>query len=202
MSDEKEEIQSQNDKVSLMATAESTDAGIMIRYEVRNMSDHPLLLWDRMIGYNDNGQYIDPGAAYVFFEEPRTIRIVAAPLPLPESRDIGRKEIPYAREIPPNSSLSGEIRLPSPISEFSPYFEPPGEENQETKECEELRLLVGWTEKRTGMNISERIVGGEKVLAIRGAWEKPYQLVAERIIPLKTSLVTYTSEFERQMPLQ
>jgi hypothetical protein len=65
-----------------------------------------------------------------------------------------------------------------------------------------VRLLIGWTPPKPGMRIDERIVGGEKVYAIRGGWEAPYQNVLEEMLPVNVDLLTYTTTFERQMPLQ
>jgi len=202
MTDEKNITEANIKTVSLEATAEKTGTDLIIKYQVRNLSDQVIYLWDRMIGYNDQGQFIDPGSAYVFYEEPDTVRVIAGVLPLPKSRDVGRKEIPYARTFPPNSTLEGEIRLPLPVKEFSPYFEAMTEENQKEVECKQIRLLVGWTTPRKGMKITERNVGGEEVVAIRGGWEKPYHRIMEKLIPVETELLTYTSDFERQMPLQ
>lgn len=188
--------------VSITGKAEKTDSELVISYTVKNHSDESIYLWDRMIGYTDQGQTIDQSSAYVFFEEPSTIRIIAADLPLPENMDIGRKEIPYARIFKGKSSLTGEIKLQLPIKEFSPYYGPLDEENQEAKETTEIRLIIGWTRSRKGMKITERNVGGDDVIAIRGGWSPPHQEIVEVRIPVKVDLLTYKTEFERQMPLQ
>lgn len=188
--------------VSLRAQAENTDAALIVKYEVENSSEQTFYLWDRMIGYAGNQQIIDPNLAYVFYEEPKTVRIMRAVLPLPKAFDIGRKEIPYARLLPPKTKLTGEIKLKHPVKEFSPYYEPLKEENAQLINCSQIHFIIGWTKPRDGMKITERTVGGEKVFAIRGAWESPYQETLEERIPLLVDLLTYTTPFERQFPLR
>ncbi|MDQ4122186.1 MAG: hypothetical protein M3209_12170 [Acidobacteriota bacterium] len=188
--------------VSLRAQADKSESAVIIKYEVENHSEQSLYLWDRMIGYKNGSQIIDENLAYVFFEEPKTVRIIRAELPLPEDREIGRKEIPFVRIFPPKSKLSGEIRLENPIREFSPYYEPLSEETQQLVKFSDIRLIIGWTRTREGMKISERTIGGEKVLAIRGAWGKPYQEIVETRISLSADLLIYKTVFDRQMPLQ
>lgn len=188
--------------VSLRAEAEKSESAVVIKYEVENHSEQQLYLWDRMIGYTNEGQTIDQDLAYVFYEQPHTVRVIRGELPLPEDREIGRKEIPFVRVFPPKSKLTGQIKLEHPIKEFSPYYEPLTEETRQLVKCSDIRLMIAWTRQREGMKITERTVGGEKVLAIRGAWNKPYQEIAETRISLSTELLTYKTVFDRQMPLQ
>ncbi|HYJ90500.1 MAG TPA: hypothetical protein VEV84_04265 [Pyrinomonadaceae bacterium] len=188
--------------VTLRAEAKNTETALVISYTVENQTDGVLYLWDAMIGWEGFTQKIDHDGAYVFFEEPSTVRVIRASLPLPELRQVGRKEIPFTRLLEPKSSLTGKITLRHPVREYSPYYEPMKEDEQELKKCSRVRLLIGWTPPKPGMRIDERIVGGEKVYAIRGGWEAPYQNVLEEMLPVNVDLLTYTTTFERQMPLQ
>ena len=189
--------------VSLKATAEKTENELLIKYEVENHSDRNLYLWDGMIGFDGQGQrIIDHDLAYVFYEEQNTVRVMRAVLPLPTIRSVGKKEIPFVREFPAKSKLEGSIKLKLPVEEFSPYFEPLKEENSENVKCNQIRLIIGWTPFREGMNITERTVGKDKVFAIRGAWSPPYQQIVEKKIPIDVNLLIYKDEFERQMPLK
>jgi hypothetical protein len=155
-----------------------------------------------MIGYDGNTQKIDHDGAYIFFKEPKSLHVIRAELPLPAAFDIARKEIPFARLIPPGGQVKGTVKLPHPVTEFSPYFGPPVAEEQKRAVCSEVILMVGWTSVKPGMNITERTVGGEKVYAIRGAWTPPYQEILQEKFPVSVEVVTYTGEFERQLPLK
>lgn len=203
MTGENENYASNLNSVSLQAKAEKTENELLIKYEVENRSEQNFYLWDRMIGFDGSGKkIIDRDSAYVFYEEPDTVRIMRAVLPLPETREIGKKEIPFVREFPAKSKLQGTIKLRLPVEEFSPYFEPLKEENAEKIKCSEIRLIIGWTPFREGMQITERTLGNDKVFAIRGAWSPPYQETVERKIPIDVDLLIYKTEFERQMPLK
>jgi hypothetical protein len=189
-------------QVTITATAENTAEALVVSYQVENKTDQALYLWDQMIGWKGNEKVIDHDIAYVFFEEPKTVRLIRADLPLPQLRLVGRKEIPYARVLPPRGTLSGKIVLKHPVKEYSPYYEPMTEEGRELRKCSEVRLMVGWTPPKPGMRIEEHNVGGEKLIAIRGAWPPPHQEILEEKILVNVDLLTYTTEFERQMPLK
>ena len=189
--------------VSLKARAENTDAALIIRYEVENHSDQTLYLWDRMIGYAGAEQIIDHDTAYVFYEEPKTVRIIRGDLPSPKTFGIGRKQIPYARILPPKGKLNGDIKLNHPIKENSPFYEPLKEENTGEVACSAIRLMIAWTPLRTGMKIDERTVGGEQVIAIRGfGWDSPFQEILEERISVPVDLLIYKTPFERMLPTQ
>ncbi|HRH46563.1 MAG TPA: hypothetical protein PKY82_33275, partial [Pyrinomonadaceae bacterium] len=172
------------------------------KYEVENHTEQNLYLWDGMIDYSGAEKGIDHDSAYVFFEEPKTLRVMRAVLPLPKSFSVGKKEIPFARALAPLSKLTGKITLKHPIKEYSPYYEPMTEENQKAEKFSEIRLLIGWTRPRTGMTITERQVGGEKVFALRGGWQPPYQEILEEFLSVPGDLLTYSTPFERMLPLK
>ena len=188
--------------ISLRAKAEKADGKLIVEYEVENHTEQTLYLWDRMIDYTASGQIINQDIAYAFFEEPKTLRLVRANLPLPGDRDVARKEIPFVRGIPAKGKVQGKIVLPIPVNEYSPFYPPPTEENSKIEKCSEVRLLLGWSEFREGMQIREQTVGGEKVLAIRGSWQAPYHQLLERRIPIDVEVRVYTSVFDRKMPLR
>ncbi|MBK9154974.1 MAG: hypothetical protein IPM25_12275 [Chloracidobacterium sp.] len=188
--------------LSMKATAKNTNAGLLIEYTVENNTDREHYLWDLMIKYEGKTQKIDHDGAYVFFVAPKTLNVIRAELPLPTAFDVARKEIPFARLLLPGGTLTGKVKLPHPVTEFSPYYAPPKEENQEKAVASEVVLAVGWTPVKPGMNISERDVGGEKVYAIRGSWAPPYKELLQEKFAISVEVTVYKEDFERQMPLR
>jgi hypothetical protein len=188
--------------VSMKATAKNTNAGLLIEYTVENHTDQVHYLWDLMIKYEGNQQKIDHDGAYVFFVAPNTLNVIRAELPLPTAFDIARKEIPFARQLAGGAKLKGRVRLPHPVTEISPYYPPPKEDQQEKAVASEVVLMIGWTPVKSGMNITERNVGGETVFAIRGAWSPPYQEVLQEKFAVSTDVTIYKDDFERQKPLR
>lgn len=188
--------------ISLRAKAEKTGDKLIVEYEVENHTKETLYLWDRMVDYDDKGQFINENLAYVFFEEPKAVNIIRASLPLPKNLRVAVKETPFLRAIEAKSKIGGKINLNTPVEEFSPYYGRPKEEKPEIKECSEIRLILGWSEFREGMEIKEVNLRGEKVLTISGSWGKPYQRIMEKRIPLSVNVSVHKTNFERQMPLQ
>lgn len=191
----------------------------MIEYEVQNDSGEVVYFWDRMIDYTADGdQIISPDLAYVFFEEPRTLDVIRANLSLPKSVRVATKETPYVRAVAAGERVAGRISLKLPVQEFSPYFgysgtetsvkaedetPPPfGVKNPEQREAAQVRLMIGWTNFRPGMVLEDAVVGGEKVLLIKGSWPQPFQQILEKRLDVKVPVFVAKENFERTMPLR
>lgn len=188
--------------VTLRAQAENTETALIIKYEVENHTEQIIYVLDGMIDYSSTEKGLDHDSAYVFFEEPKTLRVIRANLPSPTTFSVGKKEIPFARAIAPMGKLSGKITIKHPLKEYSPYYEPLKEENQKVEKFSEVRLMIGWTRARTGMIINERQIGSEKVYALRGSWRTPYQEVIEEFFTVSGNLLTYSTPFERMLPVK
>lgn len=189
-------------QVKMNAKAEITGDKLKVSYEVHNLTDSDVYLWDGMIGFDGPEKVVNNDRAYVYYEEPNTVRMIRADLPSPTTFKIGVKQILFARLLKARSKLNIDFSVPYPLEEHSPYYERPTEEDKELKECTRIRLLVGWTPPRTGMTIEERDIQGAKWYKIRGFWASPYQEILEQTIPLDVELFVYKSDFERQMPLR
>jgi hypothetical protein len=173
---------------------------LVVEYELTNQRKQPIYVLDRMVNAKDGTAVLDADLAYVFWEEPRTLRLVRAVLQLPPGKNIGSKEIPYARKVAPGETVAGRISLPVPVAEYNPFYLPPKDWRQVT--CDTVRLLIGWTEEREGMVIHERKVGGEPALALRGAWPGPYQELAEAKWQFSVAVKVRPDEFDRRLPQQ
>ena len=188
--------------ISISATAKNTTAGLLINYTLENHTDQEQYIWDRMIKYDGSDQKIDDDGAYIFFVDSNVLNVIRADLPLPEMVDVARKEIPFARILAPGGKLDGTVKISHPVTEMSPYFAPPKEEQRVHATASDVVLMIGWTPKKPGMKITERTIGGEKVFAIRGAWVKPHQEVIQERFKVSVDVIAYKDDFERQTPLK
>lgn len=186
--------------VKLSGEVEKKDDSLVIKYELTNQSQEKIYVYDLIPVRGENGEEIKKDLAYRCFEEPDTLRVVRAVLPLPLDREVYMKQIPYVREVESNKSVTGQIVLPLPVLEYNPYYPLLEPEEQREAEINKIRLIIGWTEVRGGMIISETTVGGEKVKMIRGAWEEPLYRLAETTLSGKANLKVRTDEFDRRMP--
>ncbi len=187
--------------VVMKASASISGDRLVVNYELKNESDRTVYVWDQMIAYAGSDQVIDENAAYVFYEEPNTIRLVRANLALPPEIDVARKEIPFSRILAAKAKITGAISLEMPLKEYSPFYGRPEGENALLHKCTSVRLMIGWLEAKDGMKISERKVGDKTVLAIRGAWPGAYHHLAEQKLPIDVDLVMFKSIFDRSLPL-
>ena len=189
-------------RVSMEAKALVETNKLVIDYAITNRDKQDIYLFDQMIAYSENEKSIDDESAYCFVDEPGTLRVVRATLRLPVEKEIRVAEIPYSRKVGTAETVRGRISLPVPVPERHPYYPPPGENNSKHVECDRVRLIIGWTEFKNGMNAMEVDVRGKKVVRIRGAWAAPYQHLLQQDIPLKVQAIAHTDTFDRQIPLQ
>jgi hypothetical protein len=202
------ELEENKGPVVLVGSVKQENGSLVISYELTNRSRDQILAWDEMIGYKNGEDAIDNDLAYLCFEDPGTARVVRGVLSLPIDRDVYQKEIPYARTVEPLGSVTGRIVLPLPLDEYNPYYPmmPPEDEKDAPPIKETLvnkiRLMIGWTEIRPGMIVTETEIGGKKVKMIRGAWGSPLQKIADVQIPLNANLRVRTDSFDRRPPQQ
>ncbi len=194
------ETENKRESVVLTGEVKQEKDSVVILYELKNQSNEKILAWDLMIGYSGGEDIIDDNLAYVSFAEPHTARVVRAVLELPTDRYVYMKEIPYARSVDPGGSVTARIVLPVPIKEYNPYYDAPVPEDEKDAEISEIRLMVGWTEIRPGMVVTDTDVGGKNVKMIRGAWGRPLQRIAEKRFPVKSKMKVRTDAFDRRLP--
>ena len=187
-------------KVILSGEIEKTDDSLMINYQLTNQSQEKIYIWDLIPVRDEGGEEVEHDLAYRCFEEPDTLRVVRAVLPLPLDREVYMKNVPYVRPVEPNKSVTGKIVLPLPILEYNPYYPLMDIEDQKEIEVNKIRLIIGWTEVRSGMIVTETEAGGETVQMIRGAWESPLYHLVDKTFQSDVKIKFRTDEFDRRMP--
>jgi len=189
------------DDIRLTASATAIDGKLTINYEITNGSKAIIYVWDQMVGYPSGEQSIDDIGAYVCLEEPATLRVVRANLPLPPNIDVARKEIPFARAIAPGAEISGTVELDLPTRERSPFYPPAKEAESKIVHFSKVRLMIGLLEAKDGMVVTERKVGDKTVLAVRGAWAGPYHRLIDQTFDVEGDVIAYKSNFDRALPM-
>lgn len=186
--------------VELTGSVKKTETSLEIHYDLKNNSKDPVLAWDVLTGESGGQEIVKPELAYVCVVEPDTLRVVRAVLQLPFDRDVYMKEIPYAREVAPGKSVKGKIVLPLPVEEFNPYYGPTGPEQEKKVNLSRVVLMIGWTEIRPGMKITDVKIGDMQLKEIRGAWDRPIERVEEIKFSQDVQALLRTDVFDRQPP--
>jgi hypothetical protein len=185
--------------VSLSARVFKAEKHLNIDYTLENNSDKTIYVWDVMTNTAGDEQVVDPALAYVFWEEPHTIRVVRAILDEPQNIHPVVREMPFVRKVQAHDSVHGQISLALPIQEYSPFYS--ADSHSKPVQCGSLRLMIGWIEHQQGMVLSERKVGRQSVLALRGSWPRPAQHIAEKTFSVRELLSVREDEFDRSFPL-
>ncbi len=188
----------QGGPVSLSAKVSQSNSRLIIDYTFENNDDKTIYVWDVMTNFAGDEQVVDPAFAYVFWEEPNTIRVVRAVLDEPPNVHPVVRELPFVRKVPGHQAARGQILLALPLHEYSPFY-PPAVQTK-LVQCQSIHLIIGWIEHQQGMVLSERKVGGQSVLALRGSWPRPAQHLAEKILSLSGVLSVRQDDFDRRLP--
>lgn len=186
--------------VTITAEARSTETQLVVAYHLRNGLPRPIYVRDQMIGHKDQTEVIDPDAAYVCWQEPKTVRLARAVLPLPTDFDIYKMEVPYARKVAPGATIEGKIVLAKPVHEISPYYSP-AEKSREV-DCNQVHLVVGWAEEQHGMEPKLIKVGDKEVYMLRGSWKGRFQELSEATAAQPVKLLVREDKFDRRMPMR
>jgi hypothetical protein len=173
---------------------------LIINYVLRNDDSVTIYAWDLLPNSLHEETVLDSKLAYVFWESPRTVRIVRAILDEPLDLHPVVRELPFVHKIAPHSSLEGRIALPLPLQEYSPFYPPPA--MSKLVHCDSLHLIIGWIEEHEGMVVSEREVGGEPALALRGSWPRPAQHLLNKTLAASVDLLVRQDDFDRRPPLE
>lgn len=186
--------------VRLSARGSTGEGELRIEYRLENHSRQPIHVWDQLLNYTEPQPFIDDNLAYVFWEAPRTVRIVRALLRLPSDFQVGKMPEPFVRTVSSAESISGRIRLPTPLHEYSPLYA--AGESMKKVECDQITLVIGWVEDKPGIELSPRAVRDRQVNRLGGAWNSPLQRFATAHLAISTPLFTYTTPFDRRMPIE
>jgi len=188
----------QGGPVSLSAKISQVKDRLVIDYSFENKNVNSIYLWDVMTNIAGDEQIVDPALAYVFWEEPNTVRVVRAVLDEPPNVHPVVRELPFVRKVSGHEIVRGQISFALPLQEYSPFYSPASQ--FKPIKCESVHLIIGWIEHREGMVLSERKVGGQTVLALRGSWPRPAQHLAEKILPVSEVLSVRQDDFDRRLP--
>jgi len=186
-------------RVTLTGQVSTNDDRLEVDYRLANDGTVPVYVWDLMVDYTHDRQVINPDLAYVFWEEPNTVRIVRAVLDIPPDFDITKKEVPYVRRLAPGMAAAGHIVLHLPCKEYSPFY--PATSNVRERTAKRVRLLIGWIEEQVGMSPTPRSVNGREVLALKGAWRGAVQRLAEQMLDGTVKVLQRQDKFDRRLPM-
>ncbi len=186
--------------VSLSVKLSKAQDHLIVHYVMRNVNSAAIYVWDVLPNNAHEEEVLDPELAYVFWEAPRTVRIVRAILDEPPDLHPVVRELPFVHKVLAHSSLQGRISLALPVQEYSPFYPPAAQ--SKLAHCDNLHLIIGWIEHQKGMVVSEREVGGQPALALRGSWPRPAQHLLNAKLTASLDLSVRQDDFDRRPPPQ
>ena len=144
--------QAEDAHVRLLATFIILDDAVKVEYQVESKGGAPLLLYDALTRPAHDGMpKYDRLLAYVSFEEPSTLGLKRLVAPLPELKDVEMAQQPWAHKLMPGGVVTGEIRVPLPAEEYSPYYLPDRRSVYRKASADRLKLVLGYVQLTGGL---------------------------------------------------
>lgn len=125
---EKGEIKmEENDRMEKKPTLETEinlqNDSMQINYRVKNKSDRAIYIFNVLWEWDAKGQYIRaPQAVYASLNGDGTLHLSQQIPPLPKSKRVEVRRIPYVTKIESGEELSEKINVAVPVEEYNPYF--------------------------------------------------------------------------------
>lgn len=118
-----------DERAMLRVTLERSDAGLRLRYELRNTGKEPLLMLNRLYFTEVSGHYrLAPERVYAQAESAGAVVLSKALLPIPKGLALEAPEVPCVTRLEPGAELREELHLASPLQEELPYQDGPGKQ--------------------------------------------------------------------------
>ena len=149
-----------------MATAQTLDAlsievlvntgQLKIRYILCNTSDSEICVFDKHYRTASSGQrLLDEHKAYVLFEEPDTLHVTRSTIPIPDGLKVEYPEVPYFTLLKPGEITEGEVLLPIPVYEATPYLKVLNPRIEEECLCRQVYFSIGVMSSATDLILRE-----------------------------------------------
>lgn len=108
--------------VTLEFNAKVDGATLAAGYRATNRGDKPVYLLNVLWTFTDTGVAKDPRPAYVSIRTDRSLHLGKIAAPLPKTRTVELRIVPYATKLEPGASTGEVMRIPLPAEEYNPYF--------------------------------------------------------------------------------
>lgn len=108
--------------VTLEFNAKSDGQTLTAGYRATNRSAQPVYLLNVIWTFTDSGVAKDPNPVYVSIRPDRSLHLGKVLPPLPKTRTVEMRIVPYATKLEPGASAGEVMKLSLPIEEYNPYF--------------------------------------------------------------------------------
>lgn len=107
--------------VALSWSSKQTPKDLAIHYRIKSLSNADIWVFDRLWSGSGSNMGRDPEGAYRF-ERGGNLRLLLGAAPLPRRTTVLMRVMPFARRLPAQGMLEGDLTMAIPVSEYSVYF--------------------------------------------------------------------------------
>ena len=149
-----EEQKNEEKKVLLETEIQLQDKTLKISYKIKNQSEKPVYLFNVLWDFSSSGEYISaPQPAYSCLRDDGIFVVAKQIPPLPKSKRVELKIIPFVTKVEAGSEFSDNFELPVPASEYNPYFPRKNNESEKIKTAEAVIFKIDYVAETDGLEV-------------------------------------------------
>lgn len=192
-----EEQRGVDKSVQLDIEIELRDKSLQVAYKVKNKSAKPIYLFNVLWDFSPSGQYVSaPKPAYTCLRDDGTFVIAKQIPPLPKSKRVELKIVPFATKVEAGGELSDKFEISVPASEYNPYFPKTNEKSEELKTAEAVLFVIQYIAETEELEVKPALL--ENALNI---WHPDFigktETLSAKPKPITFQVKRRTDKFER-----
>ena len=141
-------------KINLEVSLSKQDDGLHLEYKLKNTRSRPIYLFNVLWDFDSTGKYTDaPSPAYVSLRQDGDLHLAHQIPPLPKSRRVELKIVPFTTKVEAGQDFSRKIKLALPIREYNPYFVAGQDSQYEARQSDSVIFTLQFVEETEEMEI-------------------------------------------------
>lgn len=141
-------------KINLEVSLSRQDNGLQLEYKLKNTRSRPIYLFNVLWEFDKTGNYIEaPSPVYVSLRQDGNLHLAHQIPPLPKSRRVYQKIVPFTTKVEAGEDFSHKIKLSLPIQEYNPYFVAGQDSKYEARQSDSIIFTLQFIEKTDEMEI-------------------------------------------------
>jgi hypothetical protein len=182
---------------SLHATFTLGTGGLVVHLELSNVSDTPLLVFDKLWNLDSASKLVPDDQAIYRFVDEGALRLLLGVAPPPVNKTVAYRNVPYVTRVAAHATLEYDLTIAAPVREHNPYFPAPNDQVFAATVVTAVELFVQYLPETPDIKvIASPVLPGAFSLATPGVWDGA-PLLRSGSTPLSVPALRRTDTFAR-----
>jgi hypothetical protein len=163
------------DQPTLAVEISADEKAIQVKYRVKNTTSGPIYLFNVIWDFDRTGNYVmAPQPAYVSLNQKHVLNIGKIVLPLPRSKKVEFRIIPFATKVDAGKEFEETFELSIPVEEYNSYFEREPDSTTEPQKSRAAAFVLHFVRHSDALGVKPAPIGSSLLLSppnLKGALE-------------------------------